>query len=116
MTYELALKLKNAGFPQKEDNMIFKTHTRNLMFYAPSFSELIEECGDDFAYLENAREDGWVAWSGRKGRRELQSSGWAGMRCGAGPTPVIAVANLWLVLIEREEPAQGGRKMLDDHA
>lgn len=92
MNYQLAKKLKDAGFPQKDrgnfigppDVEIINTP---LAIYVPTLSELIEACvGDrlDF-YLKNSTLT--VHWS-------------AGMngRVGNGETPEEAVANLYLAL------------------
>lgn len=68
MDYELALKLRKAGFPH----------------YIPTLEKLIEACGD-FAALCKASNGSWTAES------------WSDHEV-TGPTPIEAVANLWLAL------------------
>lgn len=97
MNYELALKLKKAGFPEG-----YKGDTENTIglpgkerIFLPTLSELIEACGKDLATLNN--------W----GDRWSASTQYC-MECGTyqgcknldvdGKTPEIAVANLWLKL------------------
>ncbi len=98
MNYELALKLKNAGFPQRDYKVInpnpIEINVTNIdeiqkgivVEQAPTLSELIEACGDKFdALVSSERSGGWMATDGR------------GLS-GDGPTPEEAVANLWLEL------------------
>ncbi len=113
MNYELALQLKNAGFPQPKNDskwsgiylgpdgtsvtigwyaqMKDKTDA-----YIPTLEELIEACGDKFSELRSQnRPDGkWRAYA-HVGHDE--ASGQERQR-GLGSTPTEAVANLWLVL------------------
>ena len=59
MTYELAKKLKDVGFPQKEEYIYishgkgFKTVKKDLdsLVSNPNLSQLIEACGDRFKEL-----------------------------------------------------------------
>lgn len=112
MNYELAKKLKDTGFPQKQHensrSLCYWNFNRavpdqgwyldneNLAYpkedtiYVPTLSQLIEECGDKFHCLlarGNGEGDNW----------EARSEGQFGDRVNAS-TPEEAVANLWLEL------------------
>lgn len=106
MNYELATKLKNAGFPQHHDyrggdeypfcvkcNGSDSDHDREYVPCMPSLSELIEACGKTFVMLIRV-PSGWEA-VGRMGEFEDEASDT--MRCG-GITHEEAVAKLWLAL------------------
>jgi hypothetical protein len=111
MDYELAEKLRDAGFPQDATELILRKYSlakEPIRFMRPpkgtelgvlsgkleweiafpTLTELIEACGDDF--LEMGRH-----WDGYRKRWTVGSiSGntkW-------GDTPEIAIANLWLSL------------------
>jgi len=98
MNYELALQLKNAGFPQTNKGGIFqgdeiKTELPGKAFEMvsdPTLSELIEECGDRFDKLELIQSlDGKT--------KEWEATGdkyWNGY----GSNPKEAVSNLWLAI------------------
>lgn len=102
MNYELAKKLKEAGFAQKQPTMVesfeIKGGTLNIVgepVYTPTLSELIEACGDEFHQVNHwqlSDNRDWVA----KGRSEKLNSGITGN----GKTPEEAVANLWIKLNE----------------
>ena len=77
MTYELALKLKESGFPQNENgNGYWYTKDSKVIYlgekvdildkcYIPTLSELIEAIGEDFLKLEsfnNAKKGGKLEW------------------------------------------------------
>lgn len=68
MNYELAKSLKDAGFPQlhKAGNHLDDPNAPEgeepISVYEPTFSELIEACGDEFSVLAN-NKDGWRACS-----------------------------------------------------
>lgn len=81
MKYELAKKLKEAGFPQKSPNR----EKDEWLYYEPTLSELIEACGVEFNSLVKFGS----YWSASANDFELN---------GKGSTPEEAVANLWLVL------------------
>lgn len=93
MNYETALKLKNAGFPQKPEDLLNEVeymgvkHTKPT---EPTLEELIEACGKGYFALESY-QGGWQAKMG------LQDYEWID-----GSTPRIAVANLWLALNEKK--------------
>lgn len=99
MNYELAKKLKEAGFPQKG---IYEGTTYNLSdikkvgvnigdVYIPTLSELIEACGDDFEVI-------WKGWGSTKWLAAPRTSYGDPEDYSEGCTPEEAVANLWLEL------------------
>lgn len=123
MTYDLAKRLKDAGFPQKgkgifsqcidgscgwragEDWHIacdFGRCGEGEVVYMPTLSELIEACGDYFQNLRHLK-----SWS-----RTVESGGWRARgftfasphhhKTINGKTPIEAVANLWLALNEKK--------------
>ena len=121
MNYELALKLKEAGYPQPwgafadgTDRAYYlggglivswsalrniRTNDGQLINYVteasyiPTLEELIEACVDDFACLrpDGVNVGGWVA------ECDTTKKGIHGF-CIEGKTPSEAVANLWLEL------------------
>lgn len=103
MNYELALKLKNAGWVYKNrlygmilpgDVMRTLGHTEQDCkdgLYVPELEELIEACGGDFGNLK-----GWIYDEERR-FTAVDSNG----REFKGQTPLVAVANLWLALHEK---------------
>lgn len=116
MTYELAKKLKDAGFPQdrKLGGKVYFYEGRESQIvcegegyecdcttessdgygmgggiYAPTLSGLIEACGEKFLnlfYCAMMRNNWWA------------ECGCCYYKQGAGTTPEEAVANLWLEL------------------
>ncbi len=122
MTYELALKLKEAGFPQsKQDTWCYwnrelveggdirpffvngvMTHT----IIIPTLEELIDACGEDFNCLMQ-EEVGYATYEAdkryywRAGKYHLAEYGdeafWYSWSA-TGETRLIAVANLYLAL------------------
>ena len=82
ITYELALALKNAGFPKKIE-FINGDSGKEMLVY-PTLSELIEACGYEFVAVGKESPNKWRAST-------IKYSGY-------GETPEIAVANLWLEL------------------
>lgn len=102
MNYELAKKLKNAGFPQgKEEHCTYQAcpcHSRKKCnecsncwwIKLPTLEELIDACGERFVKLEqhegNINNFGYLAF-GKGIETPLY-----------GKTPSEAVANLWLAL------------------
>ncbi len=101
MTYELAKKLKDAGWKFRpcsqgswNGGLIFKfdEYSRGEMFYAPTLEELIEACGVKGTLFRMNNVDGpWTAETDRDGH-------WS---YGHGSTPTEAVARLWLALNEK---------------
>ena len=95
MTYELAKKLKEAGFKY---DWCFDDEDNNRPVCFPTLSELIEACGFCFEKLEMRKDD-------RTPEHHLKFSGWRAIAWdaddtwqGDGQTPEEAVANLWLKL------------------
>lgn len=110
MNYELAKKLKDAGFPQTfPDGRWYYTENGELLYacedhgsvhptqthgIVPTLSELIEACGEDFdkLQLEESRPSKWFAYGGEA----------MFLLSGIGSTPEESVANLWLALNKHE--------------
>lgn len=103
MNYELAIKLKEAGFRQ---DTIFhwypngysstgETETRDPICANPSLEELIEACGMGFNTLKLVER--YFA-SGEKVFGASGSIGDGSLEESYGKTPSDAVANLWLEL------------------
>lgn len=91
MDYELALKLKNAGFPQRAEDLINEVEFQGKKYTKPTeptLEELIEACGEEFGSLTFQGGTCWVAvgWINGKPYQE------------EGSTPLEAVANLWLCI------------------
>lgn len=110
MNYELAKKLKDAGFHPKGFYEFICPHgmTSNIsdikgeckytMVPLPTLEELIEACGEYFLalrfaqpYEESKLDKLWIAGSTHEGRHVE-----------TGSTPSEAVANLWLALNEKK--------------
>lgn len=105
MNYELAKKLKDAGFPQPDECVKITDGISGEYCRLPTISELIEACGEDFgALLKEDNEylayeycsicfepEDWGAdiLVGRSHSRNLNA---------CGSTPEEAIANLWLEL------------------
>ena len=96
MKYELAKKLKDAGFPydwsRMEDHdpeLLVKTWYMYGKGYSPTLEELIEACGKNinFYLKENWSDIEFLNWEA-----------FGGAKTGNGKTPTEAVANLWLEL------------------
>ncbi len=116
MNYELAKKLKEAGFPQDKAHFYYSTHTipetmwcvniiskksgvplDDNLVAIPTLEELIEACGDDFVRL---RKSGslWEAWGYfLKNGHDVHAL-----------TSTEAVARLWLALNKEKAPQEGG--------
>lgn len=103
MNYELAKKLKDAGFQYQhfrkvdEDNDVEEGWTAGRMvcinkviWILPNLSELIEACGDNF---RNLNQDTKPKWQANAYKNENGGDNFA-----YGLTPEEAVANLWLLL------------------
>jgi len=108
MNYELAKKLKDAGFPQNGKVVNKKAFTfdgvgkeyaiedTDEVFYFPTLSELIEACGDGFNVLIRST----FLTKGVKPEFRA-SSGSGGAPSSEGKTPEEAVALLYLKLHEK---------------
>ena len=102
ITYELALRLKEAGFPQPEltNENSYRYLCESISScvkkcYCPTLEELIAACGKKFGNLalKNWNPKGnnqWIAEPAYDISMEVNE--------GAGFTPSLAVANLWLSL------------------
>lgn len=90
MKYEMAKKLKDAGFPQKDEPLI--QQQVGVMFtepcYVPPLSELIVACGDGVFTLSRNTKGQWFAEKGMLLETITEEA----------PTPEEAVAMLWLAL------------------
>jgi hypothetical protein len=95
ISYELALELKNAGFPQRVpdgDGPYGKEP-----YYLPTLSELIAACGRGFR-LENLTENGVVNNGGKDEWHAFFNDRSIANFIGMGATPEEAVARLYLAL------------------
>ena len=98
MNYELAKKLKDAGFPSRLD--IQRVYIEDIP--VPTLSELVEACGDGVCFWkpdEERREtpDGVFNASNIMGEDKETIF--------TGSIPEEAVANLWLKLNEKNSVA-----------
>lgn len=102
MNYELAKKLKDAGFPQ-QGNGEFQWYIDNkrvrddvgmqaTSFYFPTLSELIAACGDKFESLNNYNSERMTTTQEEKWKAVGSREEYYGL------TPEIAVSNLWLAI------------------
>jgi len=102
ISYELALKLKEAGFPQDNPKKIWTTETGgwcnfpNGGVFIPTLEELIEACGERFNSLER-RPDGWRAVN-HDNPDDFHFDALIPFLTTVGSTPIEAVANLYLAL------------------
>lgn len=120
MNYEQALKLKNAGFPQdnlseRKDSWVDKWESKERIkldddfVYIPTLEELIEACGKPFKRLVKkggTKRHPEVVWHAQAQGVSLEGS--FGMTRtkdfhASGPTPLIAVANLYLALNDKKK-------------
>ena len=89
MNYELAIKLKEAGFPHVRVSS--EKIWVNDDWQSPTLSELIEACNKDgktFSSLNYPEKNIWRA-TGYHNKKDIYGDCY-------GPTPEEAVANLWL--------------------
>lgn len=105
MNYELAQKLKDAGFPQKEHRNSFCGNSacgpeNRLCAYDPTLSELIEACGDGFGFLIRLGDRKYAAYQPPTPTTDMNAwlKGETVASAGMGETPEEAVAYLWLGL------------------
>lgn len=108
--YELAKKLKDAGFPQNGERLVilaigktskvaqkypYVLKDDNELAYTPTLSELIEACGDNFLFIQNSFPKTNEPWTASSyiliGQDEADMYTY-------GKNPEEAVANLWLEL------------------
>ena len=106
ISYELALRLKNAGFPQPnwkevegrnfiEKYYLWKTKNKERIFM-PTLSELIEACGVPIS-IHGFKNDYWSVKNGTDSSKGIITE---------GLTFEMAVANLWLALHEKHEKVE----------
>ena len=102
MDYELAKKLKDAGFPQSHCEGKYNGHNTPI-YYEPTLEELIDACGDAFLglhkhYINNDTFE-WYADTHTHpcdcGKKKCNGFNWEHE---TGITPTEAVAKLWLEL------------------
>lgn len=107
ITYELAVKLKEAGFPQtgygegescsylpvgKERKM-----ENIISVYLPTLSDLIEACGDEFGHLESVSDE-----TGHKNIGFVCSGKGMSIPKDFSQTPEEAVTTLYLKLHDKK--------------
>lgn len=97
LPYDLALRLKKAGFEQKNQNWcdigcshddpacLINMEENAKPPYSPTLPELIDACGDKFGKLVKEKDD-WYAYDGDRNCVQF------------GRAKEIAAANLWLAL------------------
>ena len=113
MTYELAKKLKDAGFPKTWwGTMELPDHPEEMkQHWYPTLAELIEACGDDMVALQRAEVYDAPYYEVEKGGWEAVSK-WEdyyppqideNFPFGKGATAEEAVGALWLSLNEKED-------------
>ena len=91
MNYQLAERLRDAGFPQSGGGRhigaptAFVWRARDLV-YVPALEELIAACGDQFGEIARLRD----------GNFETTAAG--GRLRQTGKSPTEAVARLWLAI------------------
>lgn len=113
MGYELAKKLKDAGFPQNQNhNALYpygyalsgtrkgQKQSEKDRAYPPTLEELIEACGENIILWKCEEKYGghWHAGSGVDKMRECKIVDASYFGVSSGKTPSEAVANLWLSL------------------
>lgn len=104
MNYELAKRLKDAGFPQGQYRLGNRIYPNTDEYeedgaHIPTLSELIEACGDRFDYLERGVDGCWYAYHEVFPRDDKDLSGDI---FGKGSTACEAVALLWLALNDKK--------------
>ena len=112
ITYELAKKLKDAGFKVEHEYEKTCKHGqikdvgypiiacecgKDDWVYSPTLSELIEACGERFSSLNIGIDRMYHAWATRNNDiKHIEDI------YGEGEAPEEAVANLWLKLNKKE--------------
>ena len=94
ISYELAKKLKDAGFPNYEEDWIDEV---GFVLIHPTLSELIEACGEDFGHLDRKEDGTFIAYPTSEKLKERKM--W--MLCRGEAEE--AIANLWLELNKKNE-------------
>lgn len=108
--YNLALKLKEAGFPQdgfwktcpcselSEGTTYVCRHGNNSKVIAPTLSELVEACGDCLSHIKKWNGYWWAVSHCGHAEHEIGGNNLEISRL----TPEEAVANLWLELKKKK--------------
>jgi len=98
LPYDLALRLKKAGFPLKSRPDEYTDIKQGVKYFPPTLEELIDACPYNLEYGSNYY---FVL-------RKINGSSCAGYMmnedwkiCKYGSTPLIAVTHLWLALNEK---------------
>ena len=91
MNYELAKKLKDAGFPQREPTFTKFSEGTWEAVYEPTLSELIEDC-KNISTIRRTGLDGAEKWS-------ADATDYPEVY---GKTPEEAIGNLWLTINNHE--------------
>lgn len=112
ISYDLAKKLKDAGFPEnlfrlkscpcmdmtvEKDGTWACGHSKDELVSVPTLSELIEACGEDFGSIRKIWDhytEAFLYWF-------AECTNEKGICC-EGSTPEEAVANLWLALSQKK--------------
>lgn len=89
MNYELAIELKYAKFPLREEPLKSPIYGDGGFLFPPTLSELIEECGDMFNSLTQGNGDSEGVWLCSSFQPYMQVY---------GKTKEEAVARLWIAL------------------
>lgn len=101
MNYELAKKLKDAGFPNSDKWNLGNPYSDGSFDWfdgeKPTLSELIEACGNGFNDLAKINNE-WMASSATYENSYMATTAEIFLNVGNGKTPEEAVANLWLEL------------------
>lgn len=97
MNYELAKKLKDAGFEEISNNDVERIIVDGS-WGAPTLSELIEACGGYFWNLYRAQNVGMAGLNRDHHHYGAETSPELGIGIQTGSTPEEAVANLYLAL------------------
>ena len=104
ITYKLAKRLKDAGFPQNcdHDSMMNAMSEIEGIVHYPTLSELIEACGEEFGHLVlNVRSSGERIWLATASVKIAGGVGKELARVSGYNTPEEAVALLWIKLNEK---------------
>jgi len=97
MNYELALALKENGFPQTRP-VYLSGRTPNEVFVSyPTLEELIEACGEGFNTLSRDTSTSTTCWVVNN-YSEIDAPEETVLGWFEGKTPIEAVARLWLVI------------------
>jgi len=93
--YELARELREKGFPVKPFG--YAPDVFDEGFIAPTLSELIEACGEEFNALFSGWKDIHKGYRDEDRQWRADATNKTGYSC-TGTTPSEAVARLWLAL------------------